>query len=102
MARIARAEVFKVAKLARLELTEGEVDTLAVELAAVLEHMASLERLDTEGVPPASDVMTRGAPLRADEVRPGLTPAEALAGAPATEDGAFVVPRILATGKAAG
>ena len=101
MARITRAEVVKVAKLARLELTDAEVDTLAVELGGVLDHMASLERLDTEGVPPATDLMTRGAPLRPDEARAGLTAAEALANAPSTEDGAFVVPRILA-GKAAG
>lgn len=100
--RITRAEVVKVAQLARLELTEAEVDTLAVELGAVLDHMASLERLDTRDVPPASEALARRAPLRDDEVRVGLAPGEALANAPAHEDGAFSVPRILATGKGSG
>lgn len=95
--RITRDEVGKVARLAGLLLDEAEADRLAADLAKVLDHFASLERLDTEGVPPASDVLTGAAPLREDAVRPGLAHDEALANAPAQEEGAFCVPRILAT-----
>jgi len=98
--RITREEVVKVARLAGLSLEEVELDRLTGELGKVLDHFASLQRLDTAGVPPASDVLSGAAPLREDAVRPGLAPGDALRNAPVQEDGAFVVPRILATGKA--
>jgi aspartyl-tRNA(Asn)/glutamyl-tRNA(Gln) amidotransferase subunit C len=100
--RIDREEVGKVARLAGLELGEDEIDRLTADLAKVLAHFGSLERLDTRDVPPASEVLSAAAPLRPDEVRPGLAHDEALANAPAHEDGAFVVPRILTPGKAGG
>lgn len=100
--RIDRAEVVKVARLAGLELGEGEIDALTIDLARVLDHFRSLERIDTRDVPFASEGLSAAAPLREDVVRPGLSRDEALANAPAHEDGAFVVPRILPSGKVGG
>jgi aspartyl-tRNA(Asn)/glutamyl-tRNA(Gln) amidotransferase subunit C len=97
--RIGPELVGKVAQLAGLELEEGETERLAAELGKVLDHFASLERLDVSGVGADVVIGVQEAPLRADEVRPGLALEEALANAPLAEDGAFVVPRILAKGK---
>lgn len=96
--RITREQIAKVAQLARLALTEAETERLVVDLGSVLDHVASLEGVDTRDVPPATEVRLGRAPLRADEVRPGLPRDDALANAPAVEDGAFVVPRILGGG----
>ncbi|MGO9909928.1 MAG: Asp-tRNA(Asn)/Glu-tRNA(Gln) amidotransferase subunit GatC, partial [Acidimicrobiales bacterium] len=61
----------------------------------LLDHVDQIKRLDTSGVPPTTDPLALSNVLRPDEVRPGLTPAEALAAAPAVEDGRFSVPSIL-------
>jgi len=99
--RISEDDVVKVARLARLELTEAEVNRFTSQLGAVLEHVGRLEELDTRDVPPAIHGLAARAPLRADEVTPGLAHDKALANAPAQRDGGFAVPRILSTGKAA-
>jgi aspartyl-tRNA(Asn)/glutamyl-tRNA(Gln) amidotransferase subunit C len=97
--RIGRDLVGKVAQLAGLELEEDETERLVAELGKVLDHFASLERLDVSAVDADLVIGVQEAPLRADEVRPGLLLDDALANAPAAEEGAFVVPRILAKGK---
>jgi aspartyl-tRNA(Asn)/glutamyl-tRNA(Gln) amidotransferase subunit C len=93
--RITRAEVEHVAQLARLALTDAEVDALTSELGAILEHAAQVSALDTDGVPPTAHPLPLVNVLRADEVVACLPRAEVLAAAPAAEDGRFRVPRIL-------
>jgi aspartyl-tRNA(Asn)/glutamyl-tRNA(Gln) amidotransferase subunit C len=93
--RISRDDVVHVARLARLDLTDEEVELFTGQLGAVLEHAADVEALDTSGVPPTAHPLPLENVLRADEPRPSLDRAEVLALAPAVEDGRFRVPRIL-------
>ncbi|MBI2897390.1 MAG: Asp-tRNA(Asn)/Glu-tRNA(Gln) amidotransferase subunit GatC [Deltaproteobacteria bacterium] len=94
--RITKAEVVKVARLARLELTGEEIERFSTQLAAILDHVAMLERLDTRDVPPTAQAIRLEAPMREDEARPGLGRDDAAAPAPAWEEGCFAVPRIIA------
>jgi aspartyl-tRNA(Asn)/glutamyl-tRNA(Gln) amidotransferase subunit C len=89
---IDRDEVLHVARLARLELDESEIDTIAAELSKVLDHIASISELDLDGVEPTSHVVDVDTALRDDEVRPSLSREEALASAPAVQDDGFLVP----------
>ena len=93
--RLTREEVGHVAHLARLELTEDELERFAGQLSAVLGHAEALRRLDVSALAPTSHPLELENVLRPDDVRPGLSRDEALAAAPATEAGCFVVPRIL-------
>jgi aspartyl-tRNA(Asn)/glutamyl-tRNA(Gln) amidotransferase subunit C len=91
---IDRAEVLHVARLARLRLGEDEIEPLARELSAILDHVARIGELDLEGVAPTSHVVEITDALRADEPRECLPREVALAQAPAISgDGAgFLVP----------
>ncbi len=88
-------EVRRIAALARLRLSPEEEQTFEGQLSAILDHVAQLSELDVSGVEPMTHALAEGVPLRADEVRPGLSPDEALANAPAREETFFVVPRII-------
>ena len=94
-ARISADDVRHVARLARLAVTDEEVELFAGQLGAVLEHAQDVESLDTAGVPPTAHPLPLENVLRDDVARPGLPPDEVLAMAPAAEDGRFRVPRIL-------
>ncbi len=89
---IDRDQVLHVARLARLRLSEEEVETMAGELSGILEHVDRIGRLDLEGVEPTSHVVALENVLRADEPRPSLPAEVALASAPEALDGAFRVP----------
>lgn len=89
---IDREQVLHVARLARLRLSDEEVETMAGELSHILEHIERIGELDLEGVPPTSHVVDVANALRADEPRPCLPRDVALAQAPATQDGGFLVP----------
>ena len=93
--RITRAEVEHVAQLARLALTDAEIDALTGELGAILDHAAQVSALDTAEVPPTAHPLPLVNVLRPDEVRPCLDRDEVLAAAPAAEEDRFRVPRIL-------
>lgn len=93
--RITREEVEHVARLARLALSESEIDALTGELGAILGHAAEVSAIDTADVPPTSHPLPLVNVLRADEPRPGADRDEVLGAAPAAEDGRFRVPRIL-------
>ena len=95
MVPISRDEVAHVARLARLDVTDDELDRFAGQLAAVLAHAADLAALDTAGVPPTSRPYSLVNVLRGDVVAPSLDRHEVLAMAPAAEAGRFRVPRIL-------
>lgn len=92
---IREIDVQKVAALARLTLTPEEAERFAPQLKKILEYIAQLDELDTRGVEPTSHVVPLAAPLRADEVRPGLSRDEALSQAPRVAEGAFVVPKFV-------
>jgi aspartyl-tRNA(Asn)/glutamyl-tRNA(Gln) amidotransferase subunit C len=86
-------QVHYVARLARLELSEAEVEQFAEELSRVLDHVEKIGELgDLEGVPPTSHVVAVENALRADEPRPSLPREEALASAPDAAQGGFRVP----------
>jgi aspartyl-tRNA(Asn)/glutamyl-tRNA(Gln) amidotransferase subunit C len=89
---IDRDEVLHVARLARLRLNENEIEPMARELSAVLDHIAKIGELDLEGVPPTSHVVEVTGRLRADEPCESLPREVALARAPAVSGDGFLVP----------
>jgi aspartyl-tRNA(Asn)/glutamyl-tRNA(Gln) amidotransferase subunit C len=89
---IDRDQVLHVARLARLELSEDEVERVAGELAKILDHIDKISELDLEGVEPTSHVVDVGSSLRPDEPCPSLPADAALASAPDPADGGFRVP----------
>jgi aspartyl-tRNA(Asn)/glutamyl-tRNA(Gln) amidotransferase subunit C len=90
---IDRAQVLHVAKLARLKLSEEEVETMAGELSGILGHVDRIGKLDLEGVEPTSHVVALENVWRADDAPWTSLPRElALANAPEAVDGAFRVP----------
>ena len=93
--RISTSDVQKVAKLARLRLTDDELERFTGQLADVLEHAADLQTLDLAGVEPMAHPVPLSNVLRADEPGPALERDEILAAAPAAEDGMFRVPPVL-------
>jgi len=89
--------VAHVARLSRLELTEEEHRAFRAQLGSILEHFQSLQALDLADVPPTSPALSTVAVLREDTPGPCLQREEALANAPAAEDGCFVVPPVIET-----
>ena len=88
-------DVRHVARLARLYVTDDEVELFAGQLAVVLDHASDIEALDTGGVPPTAHPLPLVNVLREDVVTPGVERDEVLTMAPSAEDGRFRVPRIL-------
>ena len=93
--RITRDEVIHVARLARLELSDAEIDEFTGQLGDILEHAADVEALDVGDIEPTSHPLPMTNVLRADVRRPSLDRDEFLAQAPAAEAGQFRVPPIL-------
>jgi aspartyl-tRNA(Asn)/glutamyl-tRNA(Gln) amidotransferase subunit C len=93
---IDRDEVLHVARLARLQLSEEELEPMARELSAVLDHIAKIEELDLKDVAPTTHVVADAMPtqpgLRVDEPRASLPREVALAQAPAVSEDGFLVP----------
>ena len=92
---ITRAEVAHVARLARLGLTDDEMDRLASELDHILDAMQALRDLDTSAIPPTAQVIPLRNVMRDDVSRPSLPLEDVLLNAPATRDGQFLVPPVL-------
>ena len=93
---LSHEEVRKVALLARLELTDDEIESQAKHLNDLLGQFEKLQALDVTGIEPTSHSIPIVNVLREDVERPSLSRAEALANAPESRDGCFVVPRIVA------
>ena len=90
---LSRDQVLHVARLARLELTDEEVERFGTELSKVLDHIETIGELgDMADVEPTSHVVAVENALRADEPTPSLSQQEALAGAPDPAQGGFRVP----------
>lgn len=84
-----------VAKLARLELTEAEVDRMTGQLDAILSYVAKLDELDTVGVAVTTHTQQVVNAFREDEVRPSLPRESALANGPEHNNESFVVPKVV-------
>jgi aspartyl-tRNA(Asn)/glutamyl-tRNA(Gln) amidotransferase subunit C len=92
---LTRDDVAYVARLARIDLTDEELDLYAPQLAAVIGHAAEIAALDTDGIEPTAHPLPLRNVTRADEPWQSLDRAEVLAQAPSVEDGRFRVPPIL-------
>ncbi|NHC13473.1 Asp-tRNA(Asn)/Glu-tRNA(Gln) amidotransferase subunit GatC [Motilibacter deserti] len=95
MSSITRDEVAHLARLARLQLPEDELEHYAGQLDAILHAVARVTEVAGEDVPPTSHPLPLVNVTRPDETHRSLTAEEALSGAPAAEDSRFRVPRIL-------
>jgi len=92
---LTREEVLHVAHLARLSLVPEEIELFTRQLNDILAYVEKLQELDTEGVLPLAHVIPVFNVFREDAVREGLARETALDNAPAQEEGAFLVPRII-------
>jgi aspartyl-tRNA(Asn)/glutamyl-tRNA(Gln) amidotransferase subunit C len=92
---ISRDDVAKLARLARLALTEAELDSFAGQLDAILAYVGQIQAVDVTGVEATGNPLKDVNVTRPDVVGFSLTQAQALAEAPAAEDGRFAVPQIL-------
>ncbi|MEU3271605.1 Asp-tRNA(Asn)/Glu-tRNA(Gln) amidotransferase subunit GatC [Saccharomonospora sp. NPDC006951] len=95
MSNISRTEVAHLAKLARMAVTEEELDVFAGQLDQILEAVAKVGEIAEADIPPTSHAVPLTNVFREDVVRQGLSQQQALAAAPAAEEGRFRVPRIL-------
>lgn len=95
MALISRDQVAHLADLARIDLSEAELDRLAPQLEVILESVASVRDAASGDVEPTSHPLPLANVFRPDEIRPSLERDDVLAGAPASEQDRFRVPRIL-------
>jgi aspartyl-tRNA(Asn)/glutamyl-tRNA(Gln) amidotransferase subunit C len=89
---IEREQVLHVARLARLRLSDEEIERMVGELSGILDHVDRIGNIDLEGVEPTAHVVALENVLRADEPRPSLPREAALAPAPEPQDGAFRAP----------
>lgn len=92
---LTREDVARLAGLARIELSDAELDHLAPQLEVILGAVARVGEVAAVDIPPMSHPLPLTNVVRDDVVRPGLSPEAALDGAPAVEDQRFRVPRIL-------
>ncbi len=92
---ISRDDVAHVARLARLEVDDAELELFTEQLGSILDHAADVEALDLDDVPPTSHPDPLQNVVRPDEVRPSLDRDEVLAQAPSAEGGMFRVPPVL-------
>jgi len=97
MASVSREDVRRIARLARIRVSDEEADALARELGAVLGYVELLGSLDTSGVEATATVIPLATPMRADEPSEPLAPEIAVMNAPAADGSAFAVPRVLGT-----
>jgi aspartyl-tRNA(Asn)/glutamyl-tRNA(Gln) amidotransferase subunit C len=95
MPDLSRDEVAHVAMLARIQLSEAELDRLAGQLQQIVGYVATVGEITSDDTPAMSHPVPLVNVTRADEVRPSLTAKQALAAAPASQAGRFEVPRIL-------
>ena len=93
--RLTREEVEYVAALARLGLSDAEIARLQDQLSSILEHIAAIDRLDTDAIPPTAQVIAMTSVLRSDVVTDSLPRQELLENAPRQADGFFEVHAIL-------
>lgn len=92
---IDKATVLRIAKLARIEVADEATDSLAKELNVIMDWVEQLSEVDTDGVEPMTSVVDITLPLRTDEVHAAVQRDELLSNAPNTDNGFFVVPKVV-------
>lgn len=92
---ITRADVEKVALLARLQLTDGELETMTTDLSQIVTYVDQLAQVDTDGVEPMAHAVEVSDVFADDEVRPSLSREQALANAPDRNERGYLVPPVL-------
>ena len=95
MPKLTPEEVQHIANLARLALTEEEIERYASDLSAILDYAQQLQEVDTDHIHPTASVLPLRTVMRPDEARPGLEPEDALTNAPDSKDGYFKVHAVL-------
>ena len=95
MSHLSREEVANLARLARIEMSDKELDNLTNEFGVILDAVARVQEVAGADVAPTSHPLPLRNVTRPDVVKPSLTPEEALSGAPAQEENRFRVPQIL-------
>ena len=95
MARITREQVDRIAELSRLSLSADEAEAMERDLARILDYVADLQELDTEGVEPTAHAIDLATPVRADVAAVPMDPERAVANAPEAAGTAFVVPKVI-------
>ncbi len=95
MARITREQVDRIAELARLSLSAGEAQAMQSDLERILDYVAALAELETEGVEPTAHAIAVATPLRPDEARSVLDPEQVVANAPEKLGTSFLVPKVI-------
>jgi len=93
--KLSREEVLRIARLARLGVTEEDVDKFREQLSNILQNFEILRQVDTEGVPPTAQSIVLQNIMRDDEVAPSLPPEDILANAPRREGECFRVRAVL-------
>lgn len=94
--QITKDEVIHVAKLARLEINETDIDKFVDQIGQILEYVNTLEHVNTDNIALTSHATFSANAFREDEIRDSLDMESALANAPVREDGYFIVPKIIA------
>jgi aspartyl-tRNA(Asn)/glutamyl-tRNA(Gln) amidotransferase subunit C len=92
---VTRADVLRCAQLAHLNLEEAEIEPMRLAMTQMLSHAQSLDQLDLEGVEPSTHGMDLTLLRRPDEPAPGFTQEQALANAPQSSQGYFLVPKVM-------
>jgi len=95
MMTITREDIIHVANLARLEVSDADIETFVDQLGEILEYVNTLNQVDTRGVPPTSHAISLSNAFREDIECGHLGRDEALRNAPEKEDGSFLVPKIV-------
>lgn len=93
--KISKEDVIGTAELAQLEFSSEEVEKFTEQLGNIIEHIEDLNELDTKDIKPTSYGLEVSTPLREDIVNQTITVEEALLNAPQSEDGFFVVPKVI-------
>lgn len=93
--KLDRDTVEHIAALARIGLSEEEIELMREQLSSILDHIASLQDVDTDDIPPTAQVIQLQNVMRDDVVQPSLPREAVLANAPATEDGYLKVNAVL-------
>ena len=92
---LSRDEVLHVARLARLGLTDGDVERFRLQLSTILDNFATLQEMDTDNVEPTTDTLPLESVMAPDEPSDSLDQAEVLANAPLQQDGYLRVRAVL-------
>jgi len=93
--KLSREEVLHIARLARVALTEAEIDRYSDQLSRLLDHFEVLQQVDTDGVPPTAQSIDLRSVMREDEVRPSLPQDDVLDNAPYRKEDSFRVKPVL-------